>query len=54
MQLNNYAIEKMGYTKYPEDDLLSVKFAVQRVYSLQGLCFKAEDEIRLSGNHPVN
>ena len=48
MQLNNYAIEKMGYTKYPEDDLLSVKFAVQRVYSLQGLCFKAEDEIRLS------
>jgi len=41
--LSNYAIEKMGYTKFSEDDHISVKFAVQRIYTLQGV--KLQDNV---------
>ena len=44
MQVSNSTIEKMGYSKYPDDDELSVKFSVQRVYSLQGIDFEKESE----------
>lgn len=45
MQASSSAIEKMGYSKYPDDDVLSVKFAVQRVYSVQGINFEKESEL---------
>jgi hypothetical protein len=45
MQVSSYAIEKMGYSKYPDDDELPVKFAVQRIYSLQGINFEKESEL---------
>lgn len=45
MQASSSAIESMGYTKYSDDDELLVKFAVQRVYSLQGINFEKESEI---------
>jgi len=48
MQVSNSTIEKMGYSKYPDDDEMSVKFSVQRVYSLQGLNFEKESESLIS------
>lgn len=45
MQVSSYAIEKMGFSKYPDDNELPVKFAVQRVYSLQGINFEKESEL---------
>ncbi len=48
MQLSSYAIEKMGYVKFPDEEQISVKFAVQRVYSLQGLNFDKESEFLIS------
>jgi hypothetical protein len=45
MQFSSYAIEKMGYSKYPDDDELPVKFAVQRIYSLQGITFEKESQL---------
>lgn len=48
MQASISAIEQMGYSKFPDDDEISVKFAVQRVYSLQGLNFKKDSEVYFS------
>ncbi|WP_432463099.1 hypothetical protein [Agarivorans sp. QJM3NY_33] len=45
MQASSSAIEKMGYSKYPDDDVLLVKFSVQRVYSVQGINFEKESEL---------
>jgi len=50
MQFSNYAIEKMGYSKYPDDDKLPVKFFVQRVYSLQGITFEKESQLLKSNS----
>ncbi len=48
MQLNKNAIEHMGYKEFPDEDRLTVKFAIQRVYSLQGLSFQNEENCRIS------
>jgi hypothetical protein len=45
MQFSSSAIEKIGYSKYSDDDELPVKFAVQIVYSLQGINFEKESEL---------
>jgi len=42
MILTNYAKEKMGFSKFPESDVLDVHFGIIRVYSLQGVSFKPD------------
>lgn len=39
MILSNYSLEKMGFSEYPESDVLEVQFGIVRVFSVQGINF---------------
>lgn len=39
MIVSNYAIETMGFSEYPESDVLEVRFGIVRVFSVQGVDF---------------
>jgi hypothetical protein len=38
--LTKYAIEAMGYTEFPQTDVLKVHFGILKAYSLRGLVFE--------------
>ena len=42
MVLTKYVIEKIGYSKFPEEDTLEITFAILRVYSLKGIHFEED------------
>lgn len=48
MILSKYVIEQMGFTEYPETDELEVRFGIIKVYSLRGLVFEKDCELKLS------
>ncbi len=48
MILTNYALEKMGFSEYPESDVLEVHFGVVRVFSVQGVNFHPNSTINTS------
>ncbi len=48
MILTKYAIENMGFTEYPETDELKITFAIVKAYSLRGMVFEKDCEIKQS------
>lgn len=48
MILSKYAIEMMGYTDYPETDELQISFGILKAYSLRGIAFENDCEIKQS------
>lgn len=48
MILSKYAIEAMGYTEFPETDVIQVYFGILKVYSLRGMVFEQACEEKQS------
>lgn len=48
MILSNYALEKMGFSEYPESDVLEVQFGIVRVFSVQGINFHPDSSKTIS------
>lgn len=48
MILTKYAIENMGFTEYPKTDELEISFAIIKAYSLRGMVFEKDCEIKQS------
>jgi hypothetical protein len=48
MVLTKYALEKMGFSEYPESDVLAIQFSIVRVYSIQGLNFNPDSPLTIS------
>jgi hypothetical protein len=42
MYLSTHAIEAMGYSEYPEGDILEINFGIIKVYSIRGSIFDKE------------
>lgn len=42
MILTKYAIEKIGYKKYPEEDTIEISFGILRVFSIVGINFEKD------------
>ena len=40
MILTKYAIEAMGYTEFPETDMIEIHFGIIKAYSLRGMFFE--------------
>lgn len=56
MIFSKYAIERMGYSEYPETDELEISFGILKAYSLRGIVFESDCETKQSkvatfGNH---
>lgn len=43
-----YALEQMGYIKYPESDSLEIHFGIMKIYSLRGIVFEINSPMKLS------
>ncbi len=48
MMLSKHAIENMGFTEHPESDELEISFGIIKVYSLRGLVFEKDSELKQS------
>jgi hypothetical protein len=48
MTLSKYVIEQMGFTEYPETDELEIRFGIIKAYSLRGLVFEKDCELKQS------
>ena len=48
MFLTNYALETMGFSEYPDSDVLKIQFGIVRVYSVQGINFSPDSPTTLS------
>ncbi|MEX0792857.1 MAG: hypothetical protein WD045_06945 [Pirellulaceae bacterium] len=46
MYLSEDAIEEMGFRKYPESDELKIRFGIIKIYSLQGLVFEKDIDVK--------
>lgn len=48
MILSKHAIEAMGFTEYPQSDSLEISFGIIKAYSLRGMVFEKNSEIKQS------
>lgn len=48
MMLTKYAIENMGFTEHPDSDELEISFGIVKAYSLRGLVFAKDSELKHS------
>jgi len=48
MILTSYALEQMGFSEYPDSDVLEIQFGIVRVYSVQGIDLSPDSPTNLS------
>lgn len=48
MQFSNHFLEQIGYSEYPNSDVLEIQFSIIRVYSVRGIVFSPESPRTLS------
>jgi len=48
MVFTSYALEQMGFSEYPDSDVLEIQFGILRVYSVQGINFSPDSPTTFS------